>query len=63
MQKVLVDGTPKELNKKIQFKEKIWIPKAICLISTQPYFDFFTIILNDLYFSCFHDELTDYKGT
>ena len=34
---------------------KIWIPKAICLISCFPYYDFFTTILIDLYYTMFHN--------
>jgi len=37
-------------------KEHIWIPKAICLVSTLPYYDFFTNVLIDLYFTVFHDH-------
>ena len=35
---------------------KIWIPKAICLISTYPFYDFMSGILLDLYYTVFYDE-------
>jgi len=37
---------------------QIWIPKAICLISVNPYFDFFSQILVDLWFTLFVDTQT-----
>lgn len=38
--------------------EKIWIPKAICLISTYPFYDFMSGILLDLFYTVFHDHNT-----
>lgn len=35
--------------------DKIWIPKAICLISTYPFYDFMSGILLDLFYTVFHD--------
>ena len=42
-------------------KKRIWIPKAICIISEYPFYDFFSGILLDLYFTLFHD-LRDEKS-
>lgn len=33
----------------------IWIPKALCIISTKPYYDFFQLILLDLYYTLFQN--------
>lgn len=37
-------------------KMHIWIPKGICLISENPYYDFFSTILVDLWFTLFVDK-------
>lgn len=36
--------------------DKIWIPKAICMISTYPFYDFMSGILIDLYYTVFYDN-------
>ena len=41
---------------KLTEKRKIWIPKAICLISTYPFYDFMSGILIDLFYTVFHDH-------
>ena len=35
---------------------KIWIPKAIGIISTFPYYDFFSLVLVDLYLTMTEDS-------
>lgn len=35
---------------------KIWLPKGICLISVNPYYDFFSQILIDIWFTLFVDK-------
>jgi hypothetical protein len=37
-------------------KAQIWIPKAIGIISMKPFYDFFSKILIDLYFTMFYDQ-------
>lgn len=37
-------------------QESIWIPKAIAIVSTNPYFEFFSQILVDLWFALFKDK-------
>ena len=41
---------------KDEVSDKIWIPKAICLISTYPFYDFMSGILLDLFYTVFHDH-------
>jgi hypothetical protein len=35
-------------------KKRIWLPKAICIVSYYPYFDFFSQILIDIWFTLFY---------
>lgn len=35
---------------------QIWIPKGICLISVNPFYDFFSQILIDIWFTLFVDR-------
>ena len=35
---------------------KIWIPKAIAIVSENPHFEFFGKILQDLWFTLFRDS-------
>lgn len=36
-------------------RRQIWIPKAICIMSTVPYYDFFQCVLLDLYYTMTND--------
>jgi hypothetical protein len=37
-------------------QKKIWIPKAIGVVSTNPYYEFFGNILVDIYFTLIYDQ-------
>jgi hypothetical protein len=50
---VVIDERQQNITKT---KEQIWIPKAIGIISMKPFYEFFSKILIDLWFTMFFDH-------